>query len=69
MQGTEVFGHLLAAGGFNLGGASSAAATPAFGQAPPASPGFGFGATGVCPTGLELLCIMSTEQCLTNPQL
>ncbi len=55
MQGTEVFGHLLAAGGFNLGGASSAAATPAFGQAPPASPGFGFGATGVCPTGLELL--------------
>lgn len=55
VQGPEVFRHLLAAGGFNLGGASSAAATPAFGQAPPASPGFAFGATGVCQTGLELL--------------
>lgn len=35
-----------AAGGFNLGGASSAAATPVFGQAPAASQGFGFGASG-----------------------
>jgi hypothetical protein len=57
VQGTEVFGHLLAAGGFNLGGASSAAATPAFGQAPPSSPGFGFGATGVCQTVLAPCCL------------
>ena len=62
-----MFSPLLAAGGFNLGGASSAAATPAFGQALPATPGFGFGATGVCQFGLALLCIMSAEAASHEP--